>query len=237
MYEAFNNFNHLLKIDKDLFTFNIQRTRTYKEYEWNNHVSKELWLNNEVWYQLCDHICEPYHFKNRIAKWLTCSSNFDGFCNGGELPGMVKVKSMTFFQEHKWYDELVDGKLKDETLEFKGKVKESWRNATLSVMKFCTWLMNSFGNFHELDYNVLIKIQECWLKNNADEVAPDDPTLEPLVCKIRRFKMMKYSFNGYKEFITIKESEYLNHSKDSLDAYEELLRLIDEGWVVTTPDE
>ncbi|GJX96498.1 hypothetical protein Tco_0352296 [Tanacetum coccineum] len=49
--------------------------------------------------------------------------------------------------------------------------------------------------------------------------------LEPSNCKIRRFKMMKYSFDDDEEYITIKESEYLNHSKDSLDAYRELLCL------------
>ncbi|GKE20587.1 hypothetical protein Tco_1432099 [Tanacetum coccineum] len=60
---------------------------------------------------------------------------------------------------------------------------------------------------------------------------------KPLSCKIIRFKMMKYSFNYDENYITIKESKHLNHSKDSLDAYRELLRLIDEGWVMTTPDE
>ncbi|GJZ30925.1 hypothetical protein Tco_0575972 [Tanacetum coccineum] len=48
--------------------------------------------------------------------------------------------------------------------------------------------------------------------------------------------MMKYSFDDDEDYITIKEFEYLNHSKDSLDAYQELLHLIDEGWVVTTPE-
>ncbi|GKF43199.1 hypothetical protein Tco_0129751 [Tanacetum coccineum] len=156
---------------------------------------------------------------------------------------MVRVGSMTYFQDHK-----------------------------------------CFGNFHELDYNVLVELQECWWKINANEVAPftrlesygqrpytnikterahdlylkvnnilgrnydtsnpqgheecrDDPTLKPLVCKVRRFKMMKYSFNVDKEYIAIKESGYLNHSKNSLDAYRELLRIIDEGWVRATPDE
>ncbi|GJT64665.1 hypothetical protein Tco_1016145 [Tanacetum coccineum] len=65
----------------------------------------------------------------------------------------------------------------------------------------------------------------------------DDPTLEQSVFKIRRFEMTKYSFNADEEYIAIKESEYLNHSKDNLDAYRELLRIIDEGWVVETPDE
>nr|GEW84715.1 hypothetical protein [Tanacetum cinerariifolium] len=155
--EAFNDFNYLLKINKDLFTFDIQGTGTYEEYELNNPVTrdlKELWLDNGVPYQLCDHICEPYRFKNGITKWPTRSSDIDGFCNGGELSGMVRVGSMTYFQDHKWI-----------------------------------------------------------------------------------FEMMNYSFNVDNKYIAIKESEYLNHSKDSLDACQELLRIKDEAWVVTTPDE
>ncbi|GJU20334.1 ribosomal RNA-processing protein 7 [Tanacetum coccineum] len=108
---------------------------------------EESWLDNGVPYQLCDHICEPYRFKNGVTKWPTCSSDIDGFCNG-ELPRMVRVGSMTYFQDHKWYDELADGKLKEETLMHKAKIKESWGDATPDVMKFCAWLINSFGNFH-----------------------------------------------------------------------------------------
>nr|GEZ26809.1 hypothetical protein [Tanacetum cinerariifolium] len=88
--KAFNDFNYLLKIDKDLFTFGIQGIGTYKEYELNNPVTRDLeepWSDNGVPYQLCDHICEP--FKNEITKWPTCSLDIDGFCNDGELPGMV----------------------------------------------------------------------------------------------------------------------------------------------------
>ncbi|GJR59100.1 hypothetical protein Tco_1501262 [Tanacetum coccineum] len=199
--KAFHDFNYLLKIDKDLFTFDIQGIGTYEEHELNNLMIRDLeepWSDNGVPYQLSD------------------------------------------------------GKLKEETLMHKEKVEESWGNATPGVMKFCAWLINSFGNFYELDYNVLVKLQECWWKINAHEVAPftrlesyeimtqatlkerkDDPTL----FKIRRFEMMKYSFNADKEYIAIKEFEYLNHSKDNLDAYRELLRVIDEGWVVATPDD
>ncbi|GJV77062.1 hypothetical protein Tco_1508646 [Tanacetum coccineum] len=295
LYEAFYEFNYLLKIDTDLFTYDIQNFKTYDEYEreLNNDIAKgteEPWSENGVPYQLCDHICEPYYFKNGETKWPACTSDIDGFCNGGELPGMVRVGSITYFQDHRWYDELADGKLKDETLALKAKIEGSWGDATLGVMKFCGWLKNNFENFHELDYDVLVKLQECWWKVNAHEIAPftrienfgrgpyanmktewtSDPYLdvnrifgrnyeasnvgdtqenqgheehkgnpnpEPSNYKIRRFKMMKHSFNDDEEYITIKESEYLNHSKDSLDAYRELLRLIDEGWVMTTPDE
>nr|GEW82931.1 retrovirus-related Pol polyprotein from transposon TNT 1-94 [Tanacetum cinerariifolium] len=175
MCEAFNDFNHLLKINKDLFTFDIQETRTYEEYELNNHVTKDLkepWLDNGMPYQLCDHIREPYRFKNGTTKWPKCSLDINGFCNDGELPGMVRVGRMTYFQDHKSYDKLANEMLKEETLMHKTKIKESWGNATPNVMKFCAWLINNFGNFHELDYNVLVKLQECWWKINTDEVAP-----------------------------------------------------------------
>ncbi|GJZ11818.1 hypothetical protein Tco_0546577 [Tanacetum coccineum] len=235
--KAFNDFNYLLKINTDLFTFDIQGIKTYEEYELNNTVIRdleELWSNNGVPYQL---------------------STSDGTGQKHDL--------------------------------FLGS---QVGNATPYMMKFCAWLINSFGNFHELDNNVLVKLQECWWKINAHEVTPftrmesygqrpyanfktkkahdpyleinsifgrnydisnagntqenqgheermDDPTLEPSVCKIRRFEMMKYSFNADEEYISIKETEYLNHSKDNLDAYQELLRIIDEGWVMATPDE
>ncbi|GJV13629.1 hypothetical protein Tco_1355170 [Tanacetum coccineum] len=159
----------------DLYSLNnvsvlANNMATYEEYELNNTVTRnleELWSDNWVPYQLCDHICEPYRFKNGITKWPTYSSDIDGFCNGGELPGMVRIGNMTYFQDHKCYEELADGKLKEETLMHKAKVEESWGNATPGVMKFYAWLINSFGNFHELDYNVLVKLQECWWKINA----------------------------------------------------------------------
>ncbi|GKD67873.1 retrotransposon ORF1, partial [Tanacetum coccineum] len=203
--EAFYEFNYLLKIDTDLFTYDIQNFKTYDEYE------REL--------------------NNDIAK-------------GTEEPW--------------WYDELANGKLKDETLALKAKIEGSWGDATPKVnaheiapftrmenfgrgpyanMK-TEWTSDPYLNINRIfgrDYEAsnVGDTQE----NQGHEEHKGNPNPEPSNCKIRRFEMMKYSFNDDEEYITIKESEYLNHSKDSLDAYRELLRLIDEGWVVTTPDE
>ncbi|GKC08602.1 hypothetical protein Tco_1000212 [Tanacetum coccineum] len=127
---AFYEFNYLLKIDDDLFTYDVQNLKTYDEYE------QEL--------------------KNVTEK-------------GTEEPWSEKGYHTNY--DHKWYDELVDGKLKEETLALKAKIKGSWGNATPGVMKFCKWLKDSFENFHEIDYNVLVKLQECWWKVNAHEIA------------------------------------------------------------------
>ncbi|GJV77063.1 hypothetical protein Tco_1508647 [Tanacetum coccineum] len=100
--KAFYEFNYLLKIDTDLFTYDIQNFKTYDEYEreLNNDIVKgteEPWSENRVPYQLCDQICKPYRFKNGETKWPTCTYDIYGFCNGGELPGIVRVGSITYF--------------------------------------------------------------------------------------------------------------------------------------------
>ncbi|GKD43354.1 hypothetical protein Tco_1267999 [Tanacetum coccineum] len=137
--EGYHEFNCLLKINTGLFTYDIQNFKTYDEYkrELNDDTAKgaeKPWLENKVPYQLCDHIYEPFRFKNGGTKWPTCTSDIDGICNGGELPGMVRVGSMTYFQDHRWYDKLADGKLKDETLALKAKIEGSWGDATPGEM-------------------------------------------------------------------------------------------------------
>ncbi|GJU48460.1 hypothetical protein Tco_1218015 [Tanacetum coccineum] len=73
------------------------------------------------------------------------------------------------------------------------------------------------------------------LVENGHEECRDDPTHEQSICKIKRFKMMKYSFNADEEYIAIKEFEYLSHSKDNLTLIRTFLRILDKGWVMATP--
>ncbi|GJS36629.1 hypothetical protein Tco_0535011 [Tanacetum coccineum] len=218
----FKEFSFLLKVDPELFTHDIERTKTYEDYknELNDEI-EEPWSKDGVPYEICDHICEPFRFKNGKAKWPTCNSNEDGFCNGGELPGMVRVGYMTYFQDYEWYNKLADGNLKEEALKQKAIYEKSWGNASQSVMNFFAWLKRSFGNFHELDYELLVKLQDYWWKVNDH---------------IRRFEMIKYSFGQNEEYVATKECEYDDltiTNEDACRAYQEIFRSMDEGWMVT----
>ncbi|GJU23604.1 hypothetical protein Tco_1156946 [Tanacetum coccineum] len=56
------------------------------------------------------------------------------------------------------------------------------------------------------------------------------------VCTIRRFEMIKYSFGKDEEYVAVKEDEYddlARTSKDACQAYQEIFRMMDEGWMVT----
>ncbi|GKF68940.1 hypothetical protein Tco_0198619, partial [Tanacetum coccineum] len=85
---------------------------------------------------------------------------------------MVRVGYMTYFQDYEWYDNLVDEKLKEEALKQKAIYERSWGDATQGVMNFCAWLKRCFGNFHELDYELLVKLEEYWWKMNDHECSP-----------------------------------------------------------------
>ncbi|GKD49959.1 hypothetical protein Tco_1278935 [Tanacetum coccineum] len=41
----------------------------------------------------------------------------------------------------------------------------------------------------------------------------ENPTHEPSVCKIKKFKMTKYTFEANEEYVAIKEFEHINHSE------------------------
>ncbi|GJY43542.1 hypothetical protein Tco_0431755 [Tanacetum coccineum] len=63
---------------------------------------------------------------------------------------------------------------------------------------------------------------------------------EPPVCMIQRFEMIKYSFGQGEEYVAIKEDEYDDLARTSNNAcrtYQEIFRMMDEGWKVTRTKE
>nr|GEV93476.1 hypothetical protein [Tanacetum cinerariifolium] len=70
----------------------------------------------------------------------------------------------------------------------------------------------------------------------TDEERCNDTANNAPVCKIRRFKMITYSFGQDEEYVAIKECECDDLTKtneDACRAYQGILRSMDEGWVVT----
>ncbi|GJU78417.1 hypothetical protein Tco_1275487 [Tanacetum coccineum] len=56
------------------------------------------------------------------------------------------------------------------------------------------------------------------------------------VCNVRRYKMIKYSFNNDEEYVAVKEDEYDDLTitrEEACRAYQEIFWIMDEGWMVT----
>ncbi|GKE05146.1 hypothetical protein Tco_1397164, partial [Tanacetum coccineum] len=78
--------------------------------------------------------------------------------------------------------------------------------------------------------------------NTQDNQGPREqhPTHDPSVCRVRRFVMIKYSFDADDEYVAVKEHEYFDHSRTNVNAcqaYQELFRIMDEGWLMTKAKE
>ncbi|GJS88806.1 hypothetical protein Tco_0771442, partial [Tanacetum coccineum] len=240
--KAFKEFNYLFQINPDVLTKDIVGFKTYDEYkedwiyEWKKDVPwvhEKPWTDNGVWEEPTPvkHYYEPFSFKNGHSEWPTCSWKDDGYCNGGNLPGAYRVDNTLCYQDLEWYEALEDGKLKDEALKNKAIVErmidedeesynEAWRR----------WddYENTTHDHEERDYEEQENEKRCDLF--------DDPAQEPPVCKIRRFEMIKYSFGQEEEYVAIKEYEYddlTRTSEDACNAYQEIFRNMDEGWLVT----
>ncbi|GJX59734.1 hypothetical protein Tco_0291124 [Tanacetum coccineum] len=74
-------------------------------------------------------------------------------------------------------------------------------------------------------------IMEGFIKKNDDESLHELP-----VCNIRRYMMIKYSFNDDEEYVAVKEDKYDDLTvtrKEACRAYQEIFQIMDEGWMVT----
>nr|GEU75354.1 hypothetical protein [Tanacetum cinerariifolium] len=243
----FNEFNYLLKVDLELFTHDIQRTETYEDYENKlNNEFDESWSEDGVPYEMCDHVCETFCFK-------------DGKLSG---PPTIRMKMDSVMVES--YREC----LKEEALKQKAIYEKSWGDASQSVINLCIWLKTCFDNFHELDYELLVKLQDYWWKVNNHERSPFTNwrdhirgpythyysnvqneeeqknsercelinDREPSIFKIRRSEMINYSFGQEEEYVAIKKNDYDDLTRtndDACHAYQENFRKMDEGFYIS----
>ncbi|GJU61799.1 hypothetical protein Tco_1243634 [Tanacetum coccineum] len=192
----------------EIFRIDTNIYEEYKDdwiYEWNKDVS---WV----------------HWKNPL-RWKE-----DDYCNGGNLPGAYIVRNRLRYQDLEWHEALKDSKLKEEALKNKAIMEgiideddessnEGWRR---------------WDNFENTNRDN--KESEYKMEHEDEERCELFDDQERLVCNIRRFETIKYSFGEDEEYVVVKENEYddlTSTSKEAIHAYQEIFRMMDEGWMVT----
>ncbi|GJY79679.1 hypothetical protein Tco_0485480 [Tanacetum coccineum] len=145
-------------------------------------------------------------------------------CNGGNLPGAYIVGNSLHYQDYEWYEALMDCELKEKALRNKAIME-----GLISDDESCDDGWRRWES-HEITYHV----------HNENETYDERQELCEVhqlpVCNIRRFMMIKYSFGQDEVYVAVKEDEYEDLEKTSDDAcraYQEIFRMMDEGWMVT----
>ncbi|GKC88864.1 hypothetical protein Tco_1149513 [Tanacetum coccineum] len=237
MCKALKEFNYRLQIDPNLLTKDIEGFKTYEDYkddwiyEWNKDVpwvDDKPWINAEVWTKptLVKHTCKPFNYKTECSKWPTCSRMDNGYYNGGNLPGTYIIGNQLHYQDYEWYEALEDSEFKDEALRNKaimdGFIKDYDDESRYEQIR--RWnIYTNYDDAYEINH-----------ENNGRQELCEDHELP--VCNIRRYMMIKYSFNNDEEYVAVKEEEYDDLTitrKEVCRAYQEIFRIMDEGWMVT----
>ncbi|GJW86431.1 hypothetical protein Tco_0161771 [Tanacetum coccineum] len=258
--EVFNNeVNRLSGIDNDLFTYEVEVANIpcdskidndseheadddigydleiyYKDdwiYEWNKDVpwiDEKPWTNAGVWTKPTPvkHTCKPFNYKTGCSEWTTCSWMDDGYCNGGNLLGTYIIGNQLHYQNHEWYEALEDSELKDEALRNKaimdGFITDYDDESRYEQMR--RWnIYTNYDDAYEINHEDIEREELC-----------EDHKL--LVCNIRRYMMIKYSFNNDEEYVAVKEDEYDDLTitrEEACRAYQEIFWKMDEGWMKT----
>ncbi|GJV06689.1 hypothetical protein Tco_1344345 [Tanacetum coccineum] len=158
-------------------------------------------------------------------KWGVCLPE-DGYCNGGNFPGAYRIGNSLHYQDLEWYEALEDYELKDEALRNKdiieGFIKEDDDESHYEQER--RWnVYTNYDNAYEINHE----------DNEREELCE---VHELPVCNIRRYMMIKYSFNNDEEYVSVKEDEYGDLTitrKEACQAYQEIFRIMNEGWMVT----
>ncbi|GKE18092.1 hypothetical protein Tco_1425669, partial [Tanacetum coccineum] len=180
-------FNYLLKVDSDLLTKDIIGFKTYEDYkddwiyEWNENIPRvydKPWLDNGIWK-------EPKPVKH------TCKpSNYKTGCSEWLTSNL------------EWYEALEDSELKDEALRKKAIMEGLISDDESSNDCWKRW------KSHEIYYH---DYDEGEYENETHEEGHElygIKTREVQVCQIKRYKMIKYSFNNEEDYVVVKEDEY-----------------------------
>ncbi|GJZ03979.1 hypothetical protein Tco_0537254 [Tanacetum coccineum] len=153
----------------------------------------------------------------------------DGYCNGGNFPGAYHIGNLLYYQDLEWYEVHEDSELKDEAL---------WNKAIMEGLISDDKSSNDYWKrwkSHEINY---LDYDEGEYENETHKEGQElcgIKTYEVPVFQIKRYKMIKYSFNDEEEHIFVKEYEYNDltiTSYEACRAYQEIIQMMDKGWMV-----
>ncbi|GJX12988.1 hypothetical protein Tco_0204746 [Tanacetum coccineum] len=203
--EKFKEFNYLLKIDPNVLTKDIKGFKTYDEYkdDWNKNVS---WVHEKPW--------------TNTGVW-TEPAPIVHYCKP--------------FNYNSGYSEWPTCRWREDGYCKGGNFPGAYIVGNTLHYHDLEWYEALKDNGYEIADHDQEK-REYENEHEDEEICELFDDYELPVCTIRRFEMIKYSFGHDDEYVAIKEDKYedlTSTSKEAIHTYQEIFRIMDEGWMVT----
>ncbi|GJX18277.1 hypothetical protein Tco_0219109 [Tanacetum coccineum] len=139
-----NEIAEIFRIEMDIFNFETPLCKEFKEF--NHHLQIDVDV-------LTGDLSGFKTYEDYKITWISKWNN--------EVPW--------------WYEGLKnDGDLKEESFKEKSILEGSWGPENREGKNFCSWLKESFSNYHELDYELMMKSEEYWRGKKYEEESSKD---------------------------------------------------------------
>ncbi|GJU75160.1 hypothetical protein Tco_1272230 [Tanacetum coccineum] len=209
----------VFRMDSNIFDFETPMCKTFNEFNYLLQIDPDL-IDSRLMKNI-----RMIGSMNGTEMYHGLMRNY-GLTLEGNLPGAYIIGNSLHYQDYEWYEALEDDKLKEEALRnnaiMEGFVNEDDDESRYERKK--RW--NVYTNYdyeYEMNHEVHEREELCEIH-------------ELPVSNIRRFEMIKYSFEQDEEYVSVEEDEYddlARTSKDACRAYQEIFRMMDEGWMAT----
>ncbi|GJX84451.1 hypothetical protein Tco_0335225 [Tanacetum coccineum] len=191
----------VFKIDTNIFDYETPLCSTFNEFNYLFKVDPDLLTKDIIGLKTYEDYKYDWIYEwNKDVPWVDEKpwTDNDGYCNRGNLPGAYIIGNQLHYQDYEWYKALEDCKLKEEALRNKaimeGFIKEDDDESRYEQKR--QW--NTYTNYddaYEINHE----------HNKSEEFCEIQ---EQPVCNIRRYMMIKFSFNDDEKYVDVKEDEY-----------------------------
>ncbi|GJU03799.1 hypothetical protein Tco_1114137 [Tanacetum coccineum] len=191
----------VFRIDTNIFDYETPLCSAFKKFNYLLEVDPNLLTNDIIGFKTYEDYTNDWIYEwNKDVPWVDEKpwTDDNGYCNGGNLPGAYINGNQLHYQDYEWYEALEDSELKDLALRNKtimeGVINEDDDESRYKQMR--RWnIYTNCDDVYEINHG-----------NNEKEELCEIHKLP--VCSIRRYMMIKYSFNNDEEYVSVKEDEY-----------------------------
>ncbi|GJW47515.1 retrovirus-related pol polyprotein from transposon TNT 1-94 [Tanacetum coccineum] len=173
----------VFRIDTNIFDYETPLCSAFNEFNYLLKVDPDLLTKDIIGFKTYEDYKDDWIYEwNKDVPWG------DGYCNGGNLPRAYIIGNQLHYQDYEWYEALEDCKLKDEALRNKA-IMDIKKDDESRYEQKRQW--NTYTNYDDA-------YEENHEHNKSEELCEIQ---EQPVCNIRRYMMIKYSFNDDEEYV------------------------------------
>ncbi|GJV26638.1 hypothetical protein Tco_1379333 [Tanacetum coccineum] len=224
--ESFDDMDEVAKvfrIDTNLFNFKTPMCKAFKEFSYLLQVYPDLLTKDIEGFKTYEDYKNDWIYEwNKDVPWV----DEKPWTNIGHTMGLSTIRLGV------WNGQYVVGRMMDTVME------ETYPELTLLETNSITKALNGMKLWKIANLKMrLLETKLSWkdlskktMINNEREELYEVHELP--VCKVRRYMMIKYSFNNDEEDVAVKEDEYYDLTitrKEACRAYQEIFRIMNEG--------